>query len=451
MTLQLVYSIEPTGSGRSIKLAGMDLWIMASIDNVFVYPCGFDFDRFEKALAQTLSLWPIVAGRLRLEDNDQYVIEMSDNGVPIWFVDNTELPNWPLNSNVVIDLGYNMLSPYIEVVKCENLLRGSETEPLLHLKLTRLVKSDEWIMGISWSHVLGDADACFRFLKVLSRFYQEMKPLELLPIFERRLWQQNEADMSLLPLMRHLRDARPTEETLKHFTADQTTHKQVNLYFSGEQLRKLRTLAGNSAITIQDALTAYIIVTLNNYCFLTDDKKIQRSNTVVNFRGISDSIACQNVVANCTFTIQSDLFDDPHSLVSIARTIRQSIIRCRDQNFLKPCLATVDVLMTRMAKENRLADMRHPPNEIIVNSNLRYDWAGLVDFGHTNKCRFHTAWTGALYLRVFRLNPVFDGTKWISRDLDGAEVAFRIENNLKEPFIDAWQEDVRTNFVNVKQ
>jgi hypothetical protein len=39
----------------------------------------------------------------------------------------------------------------------------------------------------------------------------------------------------------------------------------------------------------------------------------------------------------------------------------------------------------------------------------------------------------------------------MARDQDGAEVAFRIETNMKEKFIHAWEKDIIENFTNVKQ
>ncbi|CAF1679914.1 unnamed protein product, partial [Didymodactylos carnosus] len=59
--------------------------------------------------------------------------------------------------------------------------------------------------------------------------------------------------------------------------------------------------------------------------------------------------------------------------------------------------------------------------------------------------------TGPLYFRVFRLNPVRDGTEWLPRDRDGAEVGFGIEKDVKERFVSAWQKDVAANFAYVKQ
>jgi hypothetical protein len=163
-------------------------------------------------------------------------------------------------------------------------------------------------------------------------------------------------------------------------------------------------------LTIQDVMTAYIILTLNTQCFENNEQLIRHSNTIVNFRGISDSIAPPGLVANCTLRILSENFDDPYSLSSIAKAIRHSIIRSRDPSFLQPLLATADKLMRDLAYDGREVNIDHFPHGIVINSNYRYDWADLVDFGYVDKCRFHTDGTAPLFLRVFRLNPVYDGT-----------------------------------------
>jgi hypothetical protein len=176
---------------------------------------------------------------------------------------------------------------------------------------------------------------------------------------------------------------------------------------SGEQPAKLRTLAGGNSITIQDALTAYIILTLNTYCYYNnDERRILRTNTAVNYRGVSDSIGPQGQVSNTILMMLSDNFDNPYSLSNIAKTIRRSINKSSEPKFLESCITTADGLMRKNVRNNNLIDMGIFPHEFVVNSNLRYDWAGLVDFGYRNKCRFYTGWTGAFYLRVFRLNPV---------------------------------------------
>jgi hypothetical protein len=53
----LVHPSSPTGNNRRIELAGMDLLIIARIDNVFVYPSDIDIKRFKDALGRALSLY----------------------------------------------------------------------------------------------------------------------------------------------------------------------------------------------------------------------------------------------------------------------------------------------------------------------------------------------------------------------------------------------------------
>ncbi|CAF1446706.1 unnamed protein product [Rotaria sp. Silwood1] len=447
----LVYPSEPTGKNRRIELAGLDLWRMARIDNVFVYPSEIKIDCFNEALSRTLSLWPLIAGRSYLDDNKDYFIEMCDNPIPVTLTKNYDLVQWPFDSNVIIDFYKHSLSIYIDEVQVTKLFDNTQNEPLVRIKLTHIIQSNEWILGISWIHELGDAYSCLQFLHTLSHLYQRMEPCELTLIFERRLWKSDEVYPSFLPLMKHLTDAKSFEEMWRKFMIDQQSYDQVNLCFSSEQLIKLRILAGGNKITIQDALTAYIILTLNTYCYdQNDERHILYTNTSVNFRGVSNSIASHHQIGNCIFMMLSDKFEDSYSLSSIAKTIRQSIIKSRDSKFLECCLSTADDAMRKMIHNNRLADLGFHRNEIIVNSNLRYDWSNLVDFGYKDKCRFYTGWSGAFYLRVFRLNPIYNGNEWLPRDRNGAEVIFRIEKNLKENFMNVIKRDINENFKNVK-
>jgi hypothetical protein len=324
-------------------------------------------------------------------------------------------------------------------------------ESLFRLKITHIVQSGEWVMGTSWIHILGDAAACANFLHTLSRFYQQLESLEPLPVFQRRLWRKEEADQSFLPLMRHLSDNLSIEQRRETSLIEEVTHDQLNLHFSGEQLASLRKLVPDDTLTTHDVMIAYIILTLNVHCFSNNKQLILHSYMIFNSRGVSDSSASLNVVANCSLRVLSDNFDDSYSLSSIAKSIRRSIIHGRNPKFLECWQATADGLWRDMTRNNRVPNVSRGSNDIRVNSNFRYDWASLVDFGQTDKCRFYTDGTRDLYLRVFRLNPMSNGIQWKGRDRDGAEVAFRIEKSLKEKFLDAWQHDVNENFTNVKR
>ncbi|CAF5137589.1 unnamed protein product, partial [Rotaria socialis] len=80
----------------------------------------------------------------------------------------------------------------------------------------------------------GDAASNLRFLNTLSRLYQQLEPLAPLPIFERRLWRDEEADESLSPLLKELSNAKPFREMIQVFLSREETHEQLNLHFSSK-------------------------------------------------------------------------------------------------------------------------------------------------------------------------------------------------------------------------
>ena len=446
MTSWLVPPSSPTGNNHHIELAGTDLWITGCVNNVFVYQSALDVDQVKDALGRTLSLWPIIAGRFLVLEGEHYIIEMSDNGIPVSFVENINLPQWPLDLNVVIDQNSKQLQPFLDKVQTEKLKGGSQDEPLFRLKLTHLVQSGEWIMGASWSHIVGDADAFLKFLNTISCLYQQMKPPEPMPVFKRRLWLEDEADERLLTDIEKFLDG---EQMKRNDINNQDNYDQINICFSGPQLAKLKSLIPGDHVTKQDTLCAYIVLTLNTHCTETGDQLIKYANIMIDYRYKSDLVEPSSLVANAVLMPLSDGFKDSTSLSSIAKTIRQTIVQSRDVKFIERWVATADKVMRSIVHEDRLPKMSTLNDRIILNSNWGFDWASLVDFGQTDKCRFYTQWTRALYLRIFRLNPVYDGTQWIGRDKDGAEVAFRIKKDKKQKFIDACNKDIVENFINV--
>ncbi|CAF1019675.1 unnamed protein product [Adineta steineri] len=450
----LVSPSTSTGNNRRIELAGMDLWLMARIDNVFVYPSEIKIDQLKEALSQTLSLWPLVAGRTILENDQHYIIEMCDNPIPITLIINNDLKESPFDSNVLVEANDKSFPTFIDEVQVMKLFKNSsdDDEPLVRLKLTHIVQSDEWVLGISWYHALGDAAPCLHFSNTLSRFYQGMEPTPPLPIFERRLWREDEAKQSVLPIPIQFQNPQSIEKAIQLFGEHQSNYDTLDLHFSGEQLATLRMLAGGNHVTTHDALAAYIILTLNTYCYKNnDERRILHAITIVNCHGVSDCIAPQSEVSNALFMMLSENFDDPYSLSNIAMTIRRSINQARDPKVLESEIAIIDGFMRKNAKDNTTPNSELVPNEFAINSNYRYDWANLVDFGFTDKCRFYISWIGALYLRVFRLNPEKSGNQWLPRDRNGAEIAFRMEKDLKEKFIGAWKRDIAENFENIKK
>jgi len=203
-------------------------------------------------------------------------------------------------------------------------------------------------------------------------------------------------------------------------------------------------------VTTHDVLIAYIILTLNIHCFSTDEERILHTSTVVNYRGVSDSLTPKGYAGNSIISLLSSDFPNPLSLSSIAKTIRQTIKVVRSEDFLKKWTISADILYRQLLKDDRVTFIQNK-NAVVLNSNFKYDWANQVNFGMINQCRFHTGKSHNFRCRIFRLNPIRGEDGHWTRDNGGAEVTFRIpKGEGKEKILEAWKKDIKENFVNVK-
>ncbi|CAF0745223.1 unnamed protein product [Adineta steineri] len=432
----------PTGNSRRIKLLSTDL-IFGGIDNVFVYP-SLDIDRLKNALSDTLSSWPILAGRIFIDDNEQYFIEFSDKSIPFTYIENNQLEQWP-NLPVVVD-DMTILQPFIDSVQYK-----PEIEPLLRLKVTRLVHSGEYILGTSFCHMIGDANSNIHFLNDLSQNYQHLEPCFPPPVFERHSLNEEDSQVSLSPILKCYQNTNTRELVIARIIKEQAETDYINISFSSKQLAQLHTLAGgvHNGITVHDAFCAYIILTMNKYLFLTDDEYIRRTFMLINYRNTPDSLATNSNVINAIITTLSSDFPEPLSLSSIAKTIRQLVETTRQKDYLRKLVTSANILMAQFIKNGHV-NFVWDKNEVIFNSNFKYDWANEVNFGMINQCRFHTMGLFKYYFRIFQLNPVKEDDGNWTKDNGGVEVAFRIPKELKEKFIEACEKDIAENFINVK-
>jgi hypothetical protein len=87
------------------------------------------------------------------------------------------------------------------------------------------------------------------------------------------------------------------------FISYPAAYEKINMYFLGQQLAQLYTLTGEANVIIEDVLTAYIIILLNRYCFENDEQRMTHKGTIINFRGVSDSISPLGYMRNSAFVI----------------------------------------------------------------------------------------------------------------------------------------------------
>lgn len=348
---------------------------------------------------------------------------------------------------IFIVFNTTLLQPFIDSIRYE-----PEIEPLLRFKVTHLLLSDEYVLGTSFSRMVGDSDSNIHFLNDLSRIYQHFEPILPRPIFERPLLNKEDSDDSSFPLvMKLLQNAEKREDILARIIKEQTETDPLNMSFSSEQLNQLYNLVGNNnEVTIHDVLCAYIILTMNKHLFSTTDEYIRRAHILINYRGVSDAFAPKGHVANSVIQALSSNFSNPLSLSSIAQTIRQAIKAIRNEDVLKEWIISADISKKKLKKEGRMSFV-WKKDEVVFNSNFKYDWVNQVNFGLINQCRFHTTALYKFYFRIFRLNPIKRQDGSGSRDNEGAEVAFRIpKGEGKEKFLKQWKKGIEENFLNVE-
>jgi hypothetical protein len=323
--------------------------------------------------------------------------------------------------------------------------------PLLRFKITRLTRSEEYVLGVSFSHVVGDAASATLFLNDLSRLYQYLEPIAPRPVFERCLNSKGKVDLDILARMKYYRDGAPIEALRKIYRKEYESLDPITMSFSSKQLALLRTRVSGDQLNVSrnDALIAYIIFRLNTH-FFSEQQSIQRAIIVVSYRGISTAVCSPTQVGNCFMNILSDDFFDPYSFSNIAQTLRHSLDKARKEPFVLSQIATENFARKQLHNKQFMPNWRCFDNEIFVNSLYKCDWAEQVDMGMKNQCRMHRSHATKLYFRVFPANPVREKDGTWTRDVGAAELSVRLTRGPKlEIFLQAWKNDVKENFAGV--
>ena len=83
-------------------------------------------------------LCPLVAGRIRIEDGEHYMIKMYNNGIPVTSIDNTDLNKSSLGSKVIVEFNENPFQLFFTVIQVANIFVDSQGKLLVRIKLTHL-------------------------------------------------------------------------------------------------------------------------------------------------------------------------------------------------------------------------------------------------------------------------------------------------------------------------
>ncbi|KAG8947535.1 hypothetical protein FRC03_001020 [Tulasnella sp. 419] len=390
------------------------------------------------------------------------MIELKNLPIPITIRDkdkeegaqNTEVGHtadaFPFTRNFIVQ-SLSDVEPYQPQTKF--FLQGDDDEPLLGLKLT--FWKNKTIMGIAWSHTLGDAKAFYHFTVYLSGLYQDLNApedrLPMKPFFPRHVFTASskadaETAQRFQDRMPHLReDFTPPELFEKHTTMDATTD-EIQIRLSGATLDKIYEKAQADdnqglKLTTVDALMAYL-TTILNQCYETPSQCV--INTV-DYRSPANATSYPSFLhpasaSNCILMMYSDQIprDKIHSIPAIAQIIRKSIIQGREPEFVEMWISFASEYLRKSANADRVQWFPPRDGECLVNSNYRTDWND-AHFGFKGHSKFFTSWAAERYFRVFTSNPETQAPS--SKGTRSADVNFCVRRDLREKAINILRAD----------
>ncbi|KAJ7300419.1 hypothetical protein DFH08DRAFT_908550 [Mycena albidolilacea] len=266
------------------------------------FPGPLDKDGLVAAYEETLRVFPHATGRLRRKRNDWTVgvlpylqvssisdltmkLGPSTRGVPLTFA--TTSKPWD-HYQYPAEYPVHLMDPVAINFTCA--LDTAYDEPMLRYKVTYCPTSNETIIAWSSCHLIGDGSIIYHFHHIWSQAYQGKKPLFGPPMYERYCTAPadehvNNPDTAgfLANYLSHIKTLYPMEEWVRKVTATLASTVQVDL-FTARQIQQLRLVTGFSsasgATSAQDALSAYLITTLNRVL----DVPITRVSSILEVR-----------------------------------------------------------------------------------------------------------------------------------------------------------------------
>ncbi|KAJ7612576.1 hypothetical protein FB45DRAFT_1009214 [Roridomyces roridus] len=257
-----------------LPVAGIDRITNFPIDVSHFVPGRFDNERLIAALRDTLDYCPHVTARLRIKGGDWW-LDAGKRGIPVRFQTTEE----PLNLHP--DLSFTpteIIDPVSNDLSCAG--EPDWDEPLVKIKVTYCSETNESVIGLSYSHILGDGDLITQLIGAWSQYYQGKEPSIGRPTYEKYQIPQPPAEFNDNPdtdtfMTRHvdfLKEIPSRERRAKIDIAARELTTCVDLYFSSEQLEQLCHVAdawagqsgGSTKRTSpQDAFGAYLVTTMN--------------------------------------------------------------------------------------------------------------------------------------------------------------------------------------------
>ncbi|KAJ7639329.1 hypothetical protein FB45DRAFT_1055467 [Roridomyces roridus] len=445
------YDTEAVRTVFPLPLPGTDR-INFEVSLTNTVPGPIEEERFLKAFKDALTYYPHTSGRLRTKGRD-WTIGHGKRGVPVAFVETDE----PFNH-----YEYLQAPPARMIDTCVVDISGASEpewdEPLMRVKMTYCRTTNETILGCSYCHMLGDGEFIHQFIYAVSQYYQGKKPAFGTPTWEKLNDNPSTADFidRFLP---HLKVLYPMDEWMGMVGGVMGSTSQVDIMFTAQQIEQFRAVADThpgrkgTKSSAQDALSAYVITTLNRVL----PTPITKVSSMLSYRGVANPktlgpdewrIPGSHAVGNAIFQAFTDRMtvDEASSIGSIALVIRQSLKDTRNYEHIKRIIAVSEPIWQRQSQEAKEHKFWSDDGTFALNSMPKCVSITVLKnfhFGYgpeRTRCVFYGAYPG--FARFFQAPPSqhLDGT-WDSNE--GAMVMFvRVPTVVRDKFVTLIAEDL---------
>jgi hypothetical protein len=261
----------------------------------------------------------------------------------------------------------------------KNILSSTMDEPLAAMNMTLFVNLGCTAIGVTRWHPLGSDFVITRFMRALSQTYQGLPISDPLPVYrhlgdflppangEQLVGVDTTAVNSYCsPRVKRPQDPSNVAATQFDFRLSASQVEQIRKGILIQQQNDPRELR----ISRQDSLVALVAVCMNQADPDTQPP-ISIIDTVLDLRGtagIPTDLAGNGFTFAPTETIVPKDADDLHTFAS---TVRQSLVRAREPQFLAALVALQREKAVKGSKNGEFLDLTSPPGHMMVNSTLK--------------------------------------------------------------------------------
>jgi len=333
----------------------------------------------------------------------------------------------------------------VDPVMCDVDQPPSPDEPLVKIKVTSFSATGETSITFAFCHVLGDGLTFFRFTNLVSQFYCNDVPGHPIPSYDNYFHAPPCLPRSLAQDIArayapHLLKTYSPKDFLSLCERSFTTTTRIDVHFSLAELTRLKSHASREAgrtVSKQDALAAYLITAINR----VRGPQIQQVINLVDYRGDGSTpdgykVPDATSSGSALLHVFSDTIpaEDSCDIGKVARLVGDTVRQVKDAEFVRQVVATTTAIMGEVFGANRQAWWGAGEHSVVLNNCYKLH-SPSNHFGFRGQARFYVNGSMERYLRIWAGNPkrLSDGS-WKSNE-GSADVSFRLEHELKEPFL----------------